>query len=61
MKCIVTVSGYTRNEYFTGAPLVLTCLGDPSGEVCTVLANASSAKPGAWVTIDDLELLLGGE
>jgi HAD superfamily hydrolase (TIGR01509 family) len=60
MKCIVTVSGYTRDEDFTGASLVLTCLGDPGGEVCRVLANASLARPGAWLTADDLHLVRAG-
>jgi len=60
MKCVVTVSGYTREEDFTGASLVLTCLGDPGDELCTVLANASSTKPGAWFTVEDLELVRSG-
>jgi HAD superfamily hydrolase (TIGR01509 family) len=60
MKCVVTVSGYTREEDFTGASLVLTCLGDPSDELCVVLANECSAKPGAWFTVADLERVRGG-
>ena len=55
MKCVVTVSGYTRAEDFTQADVVASCLGDPGGEVCQVLANRSHARPGAYFTIDDLD------
>ncbi len=58
MRCIVTVSGYTREEDFTEADLVLTCLGDPGGEVCSVLANRSQATPGDYITVRDLEQIL---
>ncbi len=58
MKCVVTVSGYTREEDFSKAAIVLTCLGDPGGEVCQVLENRSSARPGAWFTVADLEEVL---
>lgn len=60
MKCVVTVSGYTREEDFSQAQIVLTCLGDPGGEVCDVLENRSSARPGAWFTVEDLEAVLRG-
>jgi HAD superfamily hydrolase (TIGR01509 family) len=55
MKCIVTVSGFTQDEDFTGAALVLSCLGDPDGDVCEVIVNRSLAKPEAYLTADDLE------
>jgi HAD superfamily hydrolase (TIGR01509 family) len=55
MKCVITVSAYTREEDFRQAEIVLSCLGDPGGEVCEVLANRSPARPGAYFTIDDLE------
>jgi hypothetical protein len=55
MKCVVTVSHYTREEDFSTAQIVLSCLGDPGGEVCDVLANRSNARPGAYFTVDDLE------
>jgi len=60
MKCIVTVSAYTRNEDFQLADLVLTCLGDPGGESCKVLANRSAARPGAYLTVGDLAKVLTG-
>jgi HAD superfamily hydrolase (TIGR01509 family) len=58
MKCVVTVSGYTREENFSTAQIVLSCLGDPGGEVCEVLANRSNAQPGPYFTVDDLEAVL---
>lgn len=58
MKCVVTVSGYTREEDFSEADIVLSCLGDPGGEVCQVLANRSGARPGACFTVDDLQTVL---
>ena len=60
MKCLVTVSGYTRNEDFHESALVVTCLGDPGGEQTEVLANRSAATPGSYVTVDDLEQILVG-
>lgn len=60
MKCVVTVSGYTREEDFSKAVIVLTCLGDPGGEVCQVLTNRSAASPSAYFTADDLEKILAG-
>jgi HAD superfamily hydrolase (TIGR01509 family) len=58
MQCVVTVSGYTREEDFSKAAIVLTCLGDPGGESCEVLANRSAARPGACFTAEDLEAVL---
>jgi HAD superfamily hydrolase (TIGR01509 family) len=60
MKCVVTVSGYTREEDFSQAQITLTCLGDPGGEVCEVLANRSAARPGPYFTVNDLEAVLTG-
>jgi len=59
MKCVVTVSGYTREEDFSQAAIVLTCLGDPGGEVCEVLASRSATRPGTCFTVGELESLLG--
>jgi HAD superfamily hydrolase (TIGR01509 family) len=58
MRCVVTVSGYTREEDFSKAAIVLTCLGDPGADPCQVLANRSAARPGACFTVDDLEAIL---
>jgi HAD superfamily hydrolase (TIGR01509 family) len=59
MPCVVTVSGYTRDEDFSTAAIVLTCLGDPGGEVSEVLANRSAARPSGVFTAADLEAVLG--
>lgn len=58
MKCVVTVSGYTREEDFTAAAIVVSCLGDPGGEVCQVLANRSAARPAGYLTVADLDRIL---
>ena len=58
MKCVVTVSGYTREEDFTAAAIVVSSLGDPGGEVCQVLANRSVARPAGYLTVADLEKIL---
>jgi HAD superfamily hydrolase (TIGR01509 family) len=60
MQCLVTVSGYTREEDFSQAAIVLSCLGDPGGEVCEVLENRSAARPAAWFRLADLETVLAG-
>ena len=58
LRCLVTVNGYTEKEDFTEAILVVSCLGDPDGEHTTVLANRSAARPGAYLTVADLEACL---
>ncbi len=58
LRCLVTVNGYTENEDFSEAVLVVSSLGDPDGEHTTVLANRSAAHPGAWVTLEDLAACL---
>jgi HAD superfamily hydrolase (TIGR01509 family) len=58
LTCVVTVSGYTRDEDFSEAALVVSSLGDPGGETTTVLANRSAAKPGDHITVEDLEASL---
>jgi len=58
MRCVVTVSGYTRDEDFSHASIVLTSLGDPGGEKCEVLENRSAARPGDWFEVSGLEAVL---
>jgi HAD superfamily hydrolase (TIGR01509 family) len=55
LRCVVTVSGYTAQEDFGEAILVLSSLGDP-GEPTEVLANRSAAHPGEQVTLADLDI-----
>ncbi len=58
LRCLITVNGYTEDEDFGEAALVVSSLGDPGGERCRVLANRSRATPGDWVTVGDLEACL---
>jgi len=60
MQVIVTVNGYTRDEDFSEAAIVLTCLGDPGAETCEVIENRSAATPGDYFTVADLEQVLAG-
>jgi HAD superfamily hydrolase (TIGR01509 family) len=58
LRCVITVNGYTEADDASEAVLVVTSLGDPDGEATTVIANRSAARPGAWITLDDLEACL---
>ncbi|MCU7727615.1 HAD-IA family hydrolase [Actinoplanes sp. KI2] len=60
LRCLVTVSGYTRDEDFTEAVLVVSELGDPGRPPIEVLANRGAAKPGDFITLDDLAACLEG-
>ena len=54
LTCVVTVNGYTAEESFPDAALVVDSLGDPGMAGIRVLANGSAARPGAYLTLDDL-------
>jgi len=58
LSCVVTVNGYTQDEDMSEAVLVVTSLGDPGGEATTILANRSTAQPGDWITLSDLQACL---
>ncbi len=58
LTCLVTVNGYTEDEDFSEAALVVTSLGDPD-EPAKVLANRSAAHPGDRLGLDDLIACLG--
>jgi HAD superfamily hydrolase (TIGR01509 family) len=53
LRCLVTISSYTKDEDFSEAVLVVTSLGDPD-EPTRVLQNRSPARPGDFITLDDL-------
>jgi HAD superfamily hydrolase (TIGR01509 family) len=57
LRCLVTVSSYTKDEDFSEAVLVTSSLGDLD-EPMRVLANRSPARPGAYITLDDLQACL---
>jgi beta-phosphoglucomutase-like phosphatase (HAD superfamily) len=58
LTCVITVNDFTQAEDFSQAALVVSALGDPGGEVASVLANASRARPGAWITLADLAIVI---
>ncbi|MEU4425091.1 HAD-IA family hydrolase [Actinoplanes sp. NPDC024001] len=58
LGCLITVNGYTRDEDFHEALLVVSELGDPGRPGIEVLANRSRARPGSFLTLDDLRACL---
>jgi len=58
LRCLMTVNGYTEDEDSSEAILVVSSLGDPDGQATTVIANRSTARPGAYLTLADLEACL---
>lgn len=58
LTCLVTVNGYTRDERFDEAVLVVSELGDPGGPPIEVLAARGAARPHDMVTLDDLRACL---
>ena len=58
LRCLMTVNGYTEEEDSNEAILVVSSLGDPDGERTRVIANRSTASPGSYVTLADLEAVL---
>ncbi len=56
----MTVNGYTQDEDFEEAALVVSSLGDPGGPSdARARQPERSAARCAWVTLDDLEACLG--
>ncbi len=58
LTTLVTVNGYTEDEDFSEAALVVTSLGDPGGPRAEILENRSAATPGDYLTLADLAALL---
>jgi HAD superfamily hydrolase (TIGR01509 family) len=59
LATVVTVNGYTRDEDFSEAALVVSSLGDPGGEPIEVLADRVGARPSGWIKLADLQTCLG--
>lgn len=57
LRTLVTVSGYTREEDFTGASLVVSSLGD-AGEAAEVLANPAGVDVPGAVSLATLQAIL---
>jgi HAD superfamily hydrolase (TIGR01509 family) len=60
LPCLVTVNGYTRDEDFDEAVLVVSELGDPGRPPIEVLADRAGIRPGAMITLDDLRACTEG-
>lgn len=58
LPCVVTVNGYTRDENFDEAVLVVSELGDPGRPPIEVLANRGTARPGDFIALGDLRACL---
>ncbi|MEU4689207.1 HAD-IA family hydrolase [Actinoplanes sp. NPDC023714] len=58
LRCLVTVNGYTEDEDFSEAVLVVSELGDPGRPAIEILANRGAAQPGDYLTLDDLRACL---
>ncbi|HYO33969.1 MAG TPA: HAD-IA family hydrolase [Nocardioidaceae bacterium] len=59
LPCLVTVNGYTREESFDEAVLVVSELGDADRPPIEVLASRGAARPSHHVTLDDLRACIG--
>jgi HAD superfamily hydrolase (TIGR01509 family) len=53
LRCLITVSSYTREENFDEAEMVVSDLGDPSSAM-QILANRSRARPNGLICLRDL-------
>lgn len=61
LPCLVTVNGYTREEDFSEATLVVSELGDPGRPTVEVLANPHGLETGDYVTLDLLRSCLAAQ
>ncbi len=58
LPCLVTVNGYTEQERFDEAVLVVSELGDPGRPPVRVLADRGPVGPGDQIELADLEACL---
>lgn len=58
IRTLVTVSGTSRDDDFTGAALVVESLGDPDGEPARVIADPHDVGPGPAVDLDAVTRIL---
>jgi HAD superfamily hydrolase (TIGR01509 family) len=59
LSCLVTVNGYTREENFDEAVLVVSELGDPDRPAVEVVADRVGVTVGDFVTLDVMRELAG--
>jgi len=60
LKCVVTVNGYTRDQDFAGADLVVSGFGEPECEGIKVLSNPHTLTPLHHVTLSHLREIMEG-
>lgn len=58
LATVVTVNGYTRDEDFSEAALVVSSLGDPATDTIEVLADRAGVQPRGHVTLGELRACL---
>jgi HAD superfamily hydrolase (TIGR01509 family) len=58
IRTVVTISGTSRDDDFTGAALVVTTLGDPDGEAARVVDDPHGVSPGPAVDLAALNRIL---
>ena len=58
LRTVITISGYTAGEDFTGAALVVSSLGDPGGPTTVTLHDPLGLNPEFFVDLSDLATIL---
>ena len=58
LRTVITISGYTAEEDFTGAALVVSSLGDPGGPTTVTLQDPLGLKPEFFVDLSDFITIL---
>ena len=58
IRTVVTISGTSRDDDFTGAAIVVTTLGDPDGEAARVVDDPHGISPGPAVDLSAVQRIL---
>ena len=58
LRTVITISGYTADEDFTGAALVVSSLGDPGGPTTVTLRDPLGLEPEFFVDLADFATIL---
>lgn len=58
LPCVVTVNAYTERQDLSEAAFVVDSFGEPGEPPINVLANRSAARPGAYISLADLQAAL---
>lgn len=57
LRCVITTSTYTERDDFSGASLIVSSLGEPSGPVARLISSPKGLNIGSFVTLEDLRIL----